>query len=137
MSHVSFLCKLVPPLFRNLFSPISQPILQITDKIRCIDLMRVSDHNKTIVDIIICVYDSLICKLVPPILKNLLFTLSRLILHITAQIRPRPTFLGSTITKDHSCINYVCPWHAMQILKCHHYRKCNFFAVSQPIPTRL
>ena len=32
MSHVSFLCKLVPPLLKILFFTVYQPALQITDK---------------------------------------------------------------------------------------------------------
>ena len=57
--------------------------------------MRVSDHNNTIVDMIPCVYDSLICKLVPPLFINQFFTFSRPILHVTAQIRsPDPCFQG-------------------------------------------
>ena len=96
--------------------------------------MRVSDHNKVIVDMITCVFDSLICKLVPPFSKNNLFTISPPILHITAQTRcPGPCFQGQRSPKDHSWINYVCFWHAMQIIKFQHYRKCDLYAVSQPI----
>ena len=80
--------------------------------------MRVSDHNKTIVDMITCVYDSLICKLVPPLLRNLLFTLFRPILHITAQIKPPDPCIQSQRTpKNHSGINYAGPWYATQIIK--------------------
>ena len=39
--------------------------------------MRVSDNNKVIVDMITCVFDSLICKLVLPLSKNHFFTISR------------------------------------------------------------
>ena len=84
-------------------------------------VITVSDHNETIIDMITCVYDSLICTLVPPLLRTLFFTFSRPILHVTAQIRsPDPCF------QDHSWINYVCPWHAMQILTCQHDKKCDF-----------
>jgi len=80
---------------KNVFT-ISQPVLQITDKIRCIDhVMRVSEHNKVIVDMITHVFDSLICKLVPPLSKNQLFTISRPILLITAKTRcPDPCVQG-------------------------------------------
>ena len=77
-----------------------------------------SYHNKTIVDMIKCVYDSLICKLLQALLRNLFFTLSRPILHITAQIKsPDPCFQRQRSSIDHSWITYVCLWHVMQILK--------------------
>ena len=96
--------------------------------------MRVSDHNKVIVDMITCVFDSLICKLVPPLSKNLFFTISRPILHTAAQTRcPGPCFQGQRSSNDHSWINYICSWHAMQHIKCQLYRKCDFYTVSQPI----
>ena len=96
--------------------------------------MRVSDHNKVIVDMIACVFDSLICKLVPPLSKNSFFTISRPILHITALTRcPDPCFQGQRSLKNHSLINYVCSWQAMQIIQCQHYRKCDIYDVSQPI----
>jgi len=57
--------------------------------------MRVSDQNKTMFDMIRCVYDSLICKVVPSLWINIFFTISRQILHIAAQIRcPDPRFHG-------------------------------------------
>ena len=92
--------------------------------------MRVINHSKTIADMITCVYDSLICKLVPPLLRNIFVTISRPILHITAQIRC-PCF------QNHSWINYVCLRHAMQILKCQHYRKCDFCSISSNIASKL
>ena len=65
--------------------------------------MRVSDHNKTIVDMITCVYDSVICKLEPPLFRNILFTFSRPILHVTTQIRsPDPCFQGQRSLNDHT-----------------------------------
>ena len=95
MSHVLFVCKLVPPLLKNHFFTMCQPILQIIDKIRCIDPCNEADHNTLIVDMITCVYDSLICKLEPSLLRSLFFTLSRPTLHITAQIRcPDPCVQG-------------------------------------------
>ena len=85
--------------------------------------MRVSDHNKVIADMITCVFVSLICKLVPPLSKNQFVTISRPILHITVLTRyPDPCFQGQPSLKDHSWINYVCSWQAMQIIKCQHYR---------------
>ena len=27
----------------------------------------------------------------------------------------------------------MCSWQAMQIIKCQHYRKCDFYTISQPI----
>ena len=98
--------------------------------------MRVSDHNKVIVDMTSCVFDSLICKLVQPLSKNLLLTISRPILYITALTRcPNPCFQVQRSLKDHSWINfnYVCSWQAMQLTKCQYYRKCDIYAVSQPI----
>ena len=82
-----------------------------------------SDHNKTIFDMITYFCDRLICKLVPPLLKNLFFTLCRPILHITAQIKcPKPCFQGRRSLRGHPCFSYVCPWHAVQILKCQQAR---------------
>ena len=45
----------------------------------------------------------------------------------------RPIFQGQRSSIEHSLINYVCLWHAMQILNWQRYRKCDFLAVSQPI----
>ena len=60
MTHVSLLCKLVLPLLTNQFFTIPQPILQMTEGVQ-IHVMRVNNHNKTIVYLIICVCDSLVC----------------------------------------------------------------------------
>ena len=73
---MSFLCKLVRALLKNHLFTKSQPILQITDKMRCIDVCY--EGQQTIVDMITCVYDSLICKLVPPLLRYPLFRLDYL-----------------------------------------------------------
>jgi len=87
--HIGFMQNSAAILEKSIFHYISA---NITDNwqnkmYRQTLVMRVIDHNKTIVDIIICVYDSLICKLVPPLLRNLFFSISRPILHINRIIR--------------------------------------------------
>ena len=50
---------------KNLGGPISRPILEIMEQIRCLDpCFRGLDHNKTILKVITCVCGKHICKLV-------------------------------------------------------------------------
>ena len=73
--------------------------------------MRVSDHNKTVVDMITRVCDSLICKLVPPLLRNLFLRfLANIARNCTNKVS-RPMFQGQR------WINCAYPWHAMQIVR--------------------
>ena len=62
--------------------------------------MTVSDHSKTIVDMITCVYDRLMCKLVPIITEeSILYVFSaNIALKCTNKVF-RLMFSGSTVTK--------------------------------------
>ena len=101
--------------------------------------MRVSDHNIIIADMITCVYDNLICKLVPPLLRNLCYHISsNIALSSTNKVSSQThVFKVNDHQKDHSLINYVCHWHAVQILKWQHYQKCDFYADSVNIAGKL
>ncbi len=47
----------------------------------------VKDCDKTTLEITACVYAILVCKLVPPLPKNLLVAISQPVMQITQQIR--------------------------------------------------
>ena len=62
--------------------------------------MRVSDHNKTVVDIITCVYDSFNMQMSDVIIEKSIFHhISANIAHNSIHKESRPMSLGSTIVK--------------------------------------
>ena len=60
--------------------------------------MRVSDNNKVIVDMITCVFDSLICKLVLPLIEKSFFH------HISANIAHNSTNKVQTLWQTSSAV---------------------------------
>ena len=137
MSHVSFFMQISAAIIeKSIFYYISASIAENRQNKMYRPMLW---GSATIVKLLLTwshmsLKDSLICKLLPPLSKNLFCTISRPILHITVQTRcPCQCFQRQRSSKDHSWIDYMCSWHAMQIIKFQHYRKCDLYAVSQPI----